>query len=400
VFAKAETEDPAIIRQQIDYQKKQIKKLKKNISAKTRKMAEVNLEKVSVLKQLKELDTRLADQWVSLENTRKQWSAVELQLAETQKKITRLKTMNRGVQQLVEKRLRALREMGTMGLLNVLFSASSLPEMMSREANLRLILNHDRIIRQDFAARLRKLQDEEKELEEKSRELAQLAEKIDQERKSLRQTRRDRKAFLEELEKEGKRYASMIAEMRDAEKSLDAIVTRLAEEAEKAEQARLEARKMEEAVSFYDTAAGGDGFAGQRGRLITPAPGSIVIPAPSQGKRIAGIIFACPWGSPIKAIYDGTVILTKNMLGYGRIMIIDHGDQFFTLTGQAVQFFKNPGDKIYEGETIGMSGGGPWIDEGIYFEIRHGEYQENPLRWLDIRGVKIIKGRQAVSAVH
>ena len=391
---------PDLIRKQIDYQKKEIKKLQKKITEKNKRMVELNLKKVSVLKQLNELDSKISEQWILLEKTRRKWSMTELELADTEKKISDLKVQNKDMRLLVEKRLRALREMGTLGVLNVLFAADSLNEMMSRETNLRLILNHDRAVRQDFIEKLKALEKEEERLNLKTEELKQLAGSIEETRKKLQVTRREKKDFLQGIEAEGDRYASLIAEMRDAEKSLNAIVANLEKEAIKAEQSMAEAETLKAAVSLYDTASGGDGFAGQRGRLITPAAGKIVIPPIQSDKgKIAGVIFSCPWGSSIKAIYDGKVVLKRNMPGYGKMIIIDHGDHFFTLTSQAIQFFKNPGDKVYEGETIGISGGGPWIDEGIYFEIRHGEYQENPLRWLDVRGVKIIKSSHNKQAV-
>jgi septal ring factor EnvC (AmiA/AmiB activator) len=60
----------------------------------------------------------------------------------------------------------------------------------------------------------------------------------------------------------------------------------------------------------------------------------------------------------------------------------------FSLVSQGAQFFKTVGQEVTEGDIIGLTGGGPWIQEGIYFEIRHEEQQEDPLEWLDPRTIE------------
>lgn len=75
--------------------------------------------------------------------------------------------------------------------------------------------------------------------------------------------------------------------------------------------------------------------------------------------------------------------------GYGKVIILDHGGGYLSLVGQACELFKKEGEEVREGDLIGLTGGGPWIDEGIYFEIRkHGKY-EDPLAWIDTRGLDI-----------
>lgn len=392
--SSAELSDIESLKKQVEHQKTRIKDINRNIRSKEEKIAEIGVEKVSVLKQLHNLDKKLAEQWIILENTRKKWSKVELDLTEIRKKIKELKDDNKEMRITVEKRLRVLREMGTVGVLNVLFASESFPEMMSREANLRLILSHDRNIRSQYYLRLKNMEKVETELTEKSEELSNLSSSIDQERRRLESVKKDRNQFLETLKTEGDRYTSMVDELKDAERSLQSIVVNLSNEMKKAEDAKAEAQELEAAAVMYDKSLGEKGFAALRGRLITPAPGNVIIPSLGrENNNYAGIVFGCKWGSRVKSIYDGTVIFKKNMPGYGNMVIIDHGERYFTLTSQAVQFFKDVGDNVFEGETIGLSGSGPWINEGIYFEIRHGERQKNPLRWLDLRGVKVLKSR-------
>jgi septal ring factor EnvC (AmiA/AmiB activator) len=336
----------------------------------------------------------------ALDKTKRRHTEVELQLLEINKKIQKLKQDNSKMRTLVEQRLRALREMGTLGVLNVLFASETLTELMARETSLRLILNHDRATRLKYAEKLKVLEDEEERVQSRLDELATLEKNIKETARELEKSREERRQLYGKLESESREYATMIEEMKDARRSLQGIISNLVKSVEQAERMRAEvaAEKTRMRAGTYSVGArrgagASSGFGGSMGHLITPAPGIVVVPAfdySAQGPT--GVVFACPWGSRIKAVYDGTVVYKKTLPGYGNTIIIDHGDRFFTLTSQAIRFFKQPGDKVFEGEVIGLSGGGPWVEEGIYFEIRHGDIQENPLEWLDLRGVKVVSG--------
>jgi len=100
----------------------------------------------------------------------------------------------------------------------------------------------------------------------------------------------------------------------------------------------------------------------------------------------AGKVFQAPFGSEVRAVFDGIVIFNDTVPGYGKVVIIDHGDDYYTLTGQGSRFFVKVGQKVTEGEIIGFVGSGAWSEQGIYFEIRHNGLPEDPTVWLDLRG--------------
>ena len=85
----------------------------------------------------------------------------------------------------------------------------------------------------------------------------------------------------------------------------------------------------------------------------------------------------------IRAVYDGRVIHSGYLRGYGNLMIIDHGQQYFSLISRAATFNKKEGTKVKSGEIIGVTGeGDPLYGEGLHFEIRKGSTPEDPLLWL------------------
>ena len=71
---------------------------------------------------------------------------------------------------------------------------------------------------------------------------------------------------------------------------------------------------------------------------------------------------------------------------YGKVMIIDHGDHYYSLVAHVDQFFKKPGDNVGEGETVASVGNTGSLDvPKLYFELRRYGKPLNPMEWLAIR---------------
>ena len=134
-----------------------------------------------------------------------------------------------------------------------------------------------------------------------------------------------------------------------------------------------------------------------RGRLIPPVRGSVTtyFGKNNQGKfGIAtyadGINIKALAGSEIYAIFNGKVVYAGQLKGYGNLIIIDHGEQYYSLISQAAEIYKKEGEIVSTGEVIGIMGEqGGLLGEGLHFEIRYGTEPENPLKWVNKRLLKM-----------
>jgi septal ring factor EnvC (AmiA/AmiB activator) len=83
-------------------------------------------------------------------------------------------------------------------------------------------------------------------------------------------------------------------------------------------------------------------------------------------------------GQPVQAIFPGKVAYSGELPEYGRVAIIDHGHQFYSLCAHLGELSKKPGDPVAAGDAIGLT------DETgvVYFEIRARNVPVNPLQWL------------------
>ena len=92
-------------------------------------------------------------------------------------------------------------------------------------------------------------------------------------------------------------------------------------------------------------------------------------------------------GESVSAVADAAVRFAGWFRGYGRIVILDHGDGYFSVSGHLDELFVAVGDSVQEGDTLGTVGEtGSLSGPRLYFEIRAGKNPVDPARWLDLRG--------------
>jgi septal ring factor EnvC (AmiA/AmiB activator) len=95
-----------------------------------------------------------------------------------------------------------------------------------------------------------------------------------------------------------------------------------------------------------------------------------------------GITISTPDRTEAYAVYDGEVLFAGTMRGYGKMVIIDHDQEYYSVTARFNELHVKEGDLVKQGQVIGLTGKNATLfGKGLYFEIRHGEVAENPLDW-------------------
>jgi septal ring factor EnvC (AmiA/AmiB activator) len=98
-----------------------------------------------------------------------------------------------------------------------------------------------------------------------------------------------------------------------------------------------------------------------------------------------GIDIAAAEGLPVKAIHAGTVAYADAFTGFGRLVIVDHGSQNFSLYGNLKDIAVEKGAHVQSGATLGLVGATPTGATGLYFELRIDGHAVDPLQWLKKR---------------
>lgn len=118
-----------------------------------------------------------------------------------------------------------------------------------------------------------------------------------------------------------------------------------------------------------------------KGKLRLPVQGKVVSLFKERGRN--GIEIEAPIGDPVRAILPGKVVYADWFKGFGNLMIIDHGDGIFTISGNCSKLIKKRGDTVSEGEVIAQIGSSESERvPSFYFEIRHRGKPQDPLEWI------------------
>jgi septal ring factor EnvC (AmiA/AmiB activator) len=95
-----------------------------------------------------------------------------------------------------------------------------------------------------------------------------------------------------------------------------------------------------------------------------------------------GIEIGTPVGTPVHAVHGGSVAYAAPFTGFGVLVILDHGDNTFTVYGHLAGAALRPGTTVARGQAVGASGANPAGQPAAYFEVRVDGRPVNPVQWL------------------
>jgi murein DD-endopeptidase MepM/ murein hydrolase activator NlpD len=96
-----------------------------------------------------------------------------------------------------------------------------------------------------------------------------------------------------------------------------------------------------------------------------------------------GIDIAAPYGAPITAARDGTVVFAGWYYAYGKTVIVSHGNGLQTIYGHASRVLVQRGDQVKKGELIAHVGStGRSTGPHLHFEVRINGRAVNPMKYL------------------
>jgi murein DD-endopeptidase MepM/ murein hydrolase activator NlpD len=106
-------------------------------------------------------------------------------------------------------------------------------------------------------------------------------------------------------------------------------------------------------------------------------------PFNGEGAMHTGIDISAPQGTPVHATADGIILHAGWNGGYGRCVIIDHGNGYQTWYAHLSRIDAIEGQEIRQGETLGAVGtSGRSTGAHLHYEVRIGSTPVNPYRFM------------------
>ena len=271
------------------------------------------------------------------------------------------------------KRLVALYKLNLMGKMNVIGSADSVYEVLRAKKDMAIILNQDAEILSRHMQNKERLKAITERLAAEEKEKASLENTMQQRIDDMNRETDKRQAILKDIrEKESARKAAL-ASLEKAAGELDRTIVDLFKKAES--RRRLQGS-----------------FSSLKGLLPMPVSGKILTEFgkyKDEDLKIvnfrSGIDIQADRGEPVRAVFRGEVLFAQWFKGYGNMLIIDHGEKYYTVYAHAQELFKKQGDFVETNEVVATVGNTASLSNvtSLYFELRHQGKPVDPLAWLN-----------------
>src|SRR5437660_2335531 len=338
-------------------------RIQEQLAARRRRLAELLAREQRALAQFSGAQERLERAFVQLKRTSRSLAGTQQAVLSASRTLEAVTTRLSTHEVLMGGRLRAFYEEGPLGYVDVLLGAADFRDLMTRSYLVARIVESDlalyhRVARErqqrdevhaTLVARREQLSAEQERWIASRAETARLAVERRQLLDRVRAERRSQQAAIRELEAESARIMAIIRRAGGA-RHLGPILT-------------------------------------LRTGLLWPVSGRI---SSGYGWRThpifhtrefhTGIDIAVPYGTPIQAALDGDVLFDGWMRGYGRLVILDHGNGLSTTYSHLSAALVHAGQRVKRGDVIARIGSTGWSPgPHLFFEVRMDGAPVNPL---------------------
>jgi len=364
-------EDEVIKREQ------KLNDIDREIEQKKEEITKVEKEELSTVNQLNAIDKKLSTNQSELKRLNRKLEKLKKDVLVTDDQIDQIDQDITARKKLFTERLLALyKYKHSGGILRTIFSSRSYLDLSQRTKFIVMVLNQDREHINHYLEQLALTKEKKEALQDNRTSLEKTKKSIVKKKSQIDKQKKEKSALLKKTRKEKKLYLAAVKELEKSSQELQSLIDGLKE--------KLTSKKER------FTRSKGKGFATLKGKLPLPLSGKILS---TYGKKVdpklnttffqKGIEIAAQQGDAIKAIHEGKILYAEWFKGYGNIVIVDHGDSYYSLSAHLSQINKRVGDRVEAGEIIALSGDtGSLKGPCLYFELRYHGEPLDPSEWL------------------
>ena len=349
----------------------ELKILRKKIAQQENAISKVGKKESAVLKNLQKIGSQLKLKKRELEiykwnfkNNQKKISSLEPRLKKAEQKIKSHK-------KILGLRLRSIYKEGPMFPLRVAFSSNNVTDLMQRLKYMDLIAQQDSQMLQEYLTKLEKIKQDKSSLYKVRAKLVSLKKNTVSKKREIEKTKKEKSVYLKKIKRKKNLSVKVKKELLAASNNLNSLIDKL-----------LMKLVSGEGLDISD----------KKGRLKLPLKGRIL--NKFGRKRVKeyesyivynGINVRARRGTPVQAVFDGKVLYTGELEGYGNLVIVGHGKEYHSLYGH-LDSIKVAANKVVKtGEVIALSGdSGSLEGETLYFELRKNGKPIEPVRWFRV----------------
>lgn len=346
-----------------------IRRLQEGIQKQQEQISQTRQQERNLLAELQNIDIRLNEQLQKLDVLEARMQAQQELITVKDRELERARGEKQAVQDHLMKRIQAYYKMGNIGFINVTFSTQTLPELLRFHDSFQTLIRYDRDVIATYRHTIGELEQAIDTLELEKALLQEFIAQNETERRKLGELRQEKEVLLTRIRTQQKLHQQAIEEMEQARSSLTSSL-----------------QVLERKEDLLDQS-----FARSKGKIPPPVRGAIITRFGEQTTNRLGITsvsnglaLEAPSGTMVRAVHEGMVEFSGYLRGYGNTVIVNHGQQYYSITSRVDRILVEKGKKVDERTDIAVMGDTATLfNEGLYFEIRHGATLLDPLDWLD-----------------
>lgn len=350
------------IEKDITQKKKDIGDIKKEISVTREKEKEVRGKESSILENLNSLETELYKKGKELKQMEGQLAQINERLRQARGQIAMLNNGLERTRRELFSRLTALYKMGRTPPETILLTSQSFPDLLKIDKYFRVILHSDARLVETYQYQVALKERYQEELTQDQQQWERNISEVGKKRAEIENIKKEKQALLKSIQNQKVVYQKLIKELEERAKNLQALVQKLEREKGLLSYGKVKPEHF-------------------KGKLSPPVQGKVLSLFKERGQN--GIEIQAAMGTEIRAVLPGKVLYADWFKGFGNLVIIDHGEHVFTVSGYCSQLLKKAGEEVAQGEAIGLVGSvGSLKGPSLYFEIRLQGKAQDPMDWI------------------
>jgi murein DD-endopeptidase MepM/ murein hydrolase activator NlpD len=306
----------------------------------------------------------------TLKNNQKKLNNTVDQIHKTESVITQTQTAEMNHEQLAGSRLREIYEGHRLSFLEMAFQVDSLENLLDRMYYQERIAAIDKALIDQLRARKQALQDNKERLASEKNKLGDIVSEIAKKAMEIARLKGSQEEVAERLKSQRALFEQAERDLAIQSKSLEKQI--------------LAMETSQNSASSKPMQKGTGTMAMPLRAKVTSPFGWRTHPIFRRKKFHTGIDLAGPMRSPIRASDSGHVLFTGWYGGYGKVVIVSHGNNMSTLYAHLSSFAVSKGQNISKGDIVGYEGTtGFATGPHLHFEVRVEGKPHNPLNYVN-----------------
>lgn len=352
-------------------QRTDLDRIRTDITRLRHRLEEVRRQAQSAARELEEVDLELGIRTRELELS----IAAETKLAGDQQRIeaqiAALLPRIEAQKADLRRRLVALYRLGGLSYIRMALALNDPRHPVEAMSMLSYLVSRDSRLVKRFQNTRAQLAATQIELGRRREELQRTRVLVEQRRRAVIVARAQQERVLAKLRTEESGAELQLATLEEKARRLQRLVDTLAQQQRGVTPATIDIRSVQGALAWPVSGKIIEHF----GRQRNPKFATYTV---NNGLKIEAVP-----GTPVRAVFQGTVLFSQWFKGYGNLIILDHGSRVFSLYGNLKQSGVTVGDSIATGQTIAGVGESEDAAGGyLYFEVRNDNRPEDPQKWL------------------